>query len=76
MPRSLPDCSQLLCRRESITRQINNARLDLLLEAGDTHHEELRQVRAHDGQELDTFQKRVALIHGLFEDTAEKGKQG
>jgi hypothetical protein len=62
-------------RRGAIHRQLDYPRIHLFADAGYTHHEEFVQVRAEDGQELDPFQERVALILGFFQDAPVKLQQ-
>src|SRR5262249_48201156 len=47
-----------------------DAGLDLLLDAADADHEELVQVGAEDGQELEALQKGHLRVLGLFEYAA------
>ena len=58
---------ELLGRRQAVGGRLGDAGLDLLLEAGDAHHEELVQVRAQDGEELDALEQRVARVARLLE---------
>src|SRR6185369_3802608 len=62
----IPDDSvafhDLLARRAAIQGKLPHAGPDLLLEAADTLHEELVQVGADDGNELEPFQKRRPLV--------------
>jgi hypothetical protein len=41
---------------------------ELTLEPGDAHHEELVEVRAHDGEELHSLEQRDGRIQRLFEN--------
>ena len=65
---------ELLGRRHAVDREVGDAGLDLLAQAGDAHHEELAQVRAQDREELDALDQRVALVLGLFEHAALEGQ--
>jgi hypothetical protein len=49
---------------------------DLLLETADALHEELIEIAADDGQELDPLQQRGARILGLVEHAAVEGEPG
>jgi hypothetical protein len=63
---------ELSCREHSIRTTIENTFRDLALETGDSHHEELVKVGAHDGQELDSFQQRDGLVLSLFKHSSLK----
>ena len=47
-----------------------DAGLHLLLQAADADHEELVEVRAEDGEELEPFQQRHGRVLRLFQDAA------
>ena len=65
---------ELLGRRHAVGRQVGDAGLDLLTQAGHADHEELAEVRAQDREELDAFEQGVALVLGLFEHAALEGQ--
>src|SRR5262245_46137018 len=46
------------------------------MQTGDTHHEELVEVRAGDRGELETLQQRRARVCGLFEHALVEGEPG
>ena len=54
---ALCDECQLLARRQSVGRPYRQAGFVSALEPGDTHHEELVEVRGEDGQELCPFEQ-------------------
>jgi hypothetical protein len=64
---TLRECLCRLERRQPIGTRPRISALDLPLEAGDADHEELVEVRAHDGEELHSFQERHARIERLLE---------
>ena len=63
---------QLFGGGQAIEGKFRYAGGNLLLEAGDAHHEELIQVGADDRQKFDPLEQWIALIPGLFQDAAEK----
>ena len=65
---------ELLGGRHAVGRQVGDAGLDLLAQAGHADHEELAEVRAQDRQELDALEQRVALVADLFEHAALEGQ--
>ena len=66
----------LLLRRASVDGELLYAGTHLLLEPADALHEELVQVRAHDGQELHALQKGGSLVLGLIQDAAVELEPG
>ena len=48
----------------------------LLEKSGDAHFNEFVKIAGGDGQELYSFEQRIAFILGLFEDTPVKGQPG
>ena len=66
---------ELLARRHAVGRDLGDAGLDLLPQAGHTDHEELAQVRAQDREELDALEERVGRIASLVEDALEELEQ-
>jgi hypothetical protein len=74
-PCDLADLRQLLPRRQPVDGGFHHRGRHLLFEAGYPHHEELGEIRADDGQELDALEKRVPLVLGLFEHAAEEGQE-
>ncbi len=64
------DLLQLFCRGQTIIRNGRHIRSLLTAQASNTHHEELIKVVGRDGQEPEPFQKRMARVHGFFQNTA------
>ena len=58
------------------TVDFGHARGGLQLQAADALHEELVDVRAGDGQELDALEQRVAVVLGLGEHAAVEVEPG
>ena len=54
----VPDQQQLLGRGAPVVRRLVDTRVELVLEAGDPHLEELVQVRLVDGEELGPLEQR------------------
>ena len=65
---SLTGLRQGLGRRPAVAGALGHAGAHLLLETGDADHEELAQVGAHDAEELQTLEERVAPVARLVED--------
>ena len=66
-----PDLLELFARRHAVGPGADaDARLHLLLQAADAHHEEFIEIRGENGQELDPFQQRHRRILGLLQDPA------
>ena len=59
---------ELLLGGPAVGRAGDLAGLDLLAQTGDADLEELVEVAGEDGQELDPFEQRVALVARLVED--------
>ena len=70
--RSQPHGLQLRRRAHSRRRIFDDTCLDLLLESCHAHHEELGEIRAHDGQELHALQQRVGGIPRLLQHAPEE----
>jgi hypothetical protein len=66
----------LLLRRATVDCRLRYAGGGLLFEAADALHEELVEVRAGNGQELDAFQERVPIAFGLSEDALVESQPG
>jgi hypothetical protein len=66
--RPLPHGRQLLADREAVDRHRLQPRAPLLEQRRDPHHEELVEVGADDGEELDPFEKGVIPVESLIED--------
>ena len=58
-----------------VRAKLLDARIHLLLEPGDAHHEELVEVRAQDRKKLHSLEQRVRWIERLFENTALKAEK-
>jgi len=58
---------QRLAGGHAVCRRLHHSGGDLLLERCDAHHEELGQVAAEDGEELDPLQERVRPVPRLFQ---------
>ena len=52
---------------ESIQGQFSQTGTDLLFESSNALHEELIQIGTDNGDELESFQKRCALVLGLMQ---------
>ncbi len=65
---ALADGGELFARGHAVGGDLDDARLDLLAEPRDAHHEELVHVGAEDGEEFDALEERVVLVQRLFED--------
>ncbi len=61
---------ELLGGGHAVRRQVDHAGLDLILQARDTDHEELVEIRAEDRQELDALEERMAGILHLLQHPA------
>ena len=61
----LPDCLELLQRGATVLAAFLDPRLNLCLEGGHPHHEELIEIVAEDGAELRLFQQWSAFIQCL-----------
>ena len=62
---------ELFARRHAVGPGADvDARLHLLLQAADAHHEELIEIRGEDGQELEPFEQRHRRVLRFFEDAA------
>ena len=59
---------QVLIGEPAVERSFEHFGVDLLLERSDADHEILVEVGAVDRDELQTLQKRVALVDRFFED--------
>ena len=68
--RGAMDILELLARRQAVQTQFAGRGLDLLHESGDADLEELVEVGADDGEELDSFQQRILGGLRLFQDPA------
>ena len=68
--------ADLLGGRAPVHRRGMHPGGDLLLEAPDALHEELIEVVADDGQELDPLQQGVARVVGLVQDAPVEGEPG
>ena len=66
----------LLLRRAAVDRQLLNAGPDLLLETADALHEELVEIGAHDGEELDPFEQRRSFVLGFVQHPAVELEPG
>src|SRR5262249_45563542 len=62
------DRSELLRRHHPVRPRIHHPALQLLLEPGDAHHEELVEVRGHDRDELEALEERNRRIRRLLDD--------
>ena len=74
LPRPRPDERQLLLGRQAVGRDVFAVRAHLLLQHGDANHEELVEVGADDGEELDAFEDGVPAIARLVEDAFVEGQ--
>ncbi len=50
--------------------------LYLLQKAGDSYLDKFVQIAGGDGEELDSFQQRIAFVQGFFEHTTVKRQPG
>src|SRR5262249_35544282 len=66
---AVADGGQLLGRRQSCEVRVDVVLHDGMPERGDTHHEELVEVRCHDGRELEAVGERRGGGRGFLEDT-------
>ena len=62
------DRGELLVRRQPVGRQLVDLARELLLEAGDAHHEELVEVRGDDREELEPLESGTRRVVCLGED--------
>ena len=67
LPRPRPHQRELLLGRQPVGRDVLAVRPHLLLQDRDANHEELVEVGADDGEELDALEQRVAAIARLVE---------
>ena len=67
LPRAGADERELLLGRQSVGRDVLAVRAQLLLQRRDANHEELVEVRADDGEELDALEDRVPPVARLVE---------
>ena len=74
LPRPRPDERELLFGRQAVGRDVFAVRAHLFLQHGDANHEELVEVGADDGEELDAFEDRVPAIARLVEDPFVEGQ--
>src|SRR5580765_2905492 len=70
------DRGQRLARAEPVRSRGGLTHPRLSLEPGDADHEELVQVRAEDGKELDALEQRDRRVLGLLEDPAVELEPG
>ena len=61
------DGHQLRARAHAVRAEFGDAGIQLRIQAGHADHEELIQVGADDGQELDAFEQRIGGILRLFQ---------
>ena len=66
--RPRPDDRQLFFGGQPVERGLLDAGAEFLQDGGDPHHEELVEVGAGNGQELDALEERVRRVLGLRED--------
>ena len=66
-PHALGDGAERLGGGQAVHAALDHLALDLLLEAGHAHLEELVQVRADDAEELHPLQQRVLRVERLVE---------
>ncbi len=66
----------LLFGRAAVYGEFVHAGAHLLLQAADTLHEELVEIGTHDGEELDAFQQRCAVVLGLVQYAAVESQPG
>ena len=69
------DCDQLRRRAHTIGPGFGRSGFDLSNESGHADHEELVQVRAEDGEELQSFQKRIRFILRFIQNPVLKREQ-
>jgi len=69
------DGVQLLGDGAAVDAEIGAAGAELLLERGHAHHEELVEIGADDGEELDALEQFVAAVARLFEHAALEFEQ-
>ena len=61
------DGHQLGARSQSVGAWIGGARVQLRRQASHANHEELVEIGAEDGEELDAFQQRVLIVLGFLQ---------
>ena len=76
LPHDLVTRGDLFLRRASIDGLDRHASAQLLLEPANALHEELIEVGADDGQELEPLQQRVSRVLGLVQHTAVELQPG
>ena len=74
VPRLAADLGQKLGRRQAVEGRRRDARLDLLDDARNAHHEEFVEIIGRNRQEAQAFEQRVALVQGFFEHPAIKSQ--
>ena len=67
LPRPRAHQRELLLGRQAVGRDVLAVGPHLLLQDRDPNHEELVEVGADDGEELDAFEQRVTAVAGLVE---------
>ncbi len=68
------DRHQLRARAHAVRTEFGDAGIQLRIQAGHPHHEELVQVRTHNRQELDAFQQRIAGVPRLLQHAPLKAQ--
>src|SRR5690606_13419371 len=72
--RAIVDETELFHRRKAIECRLVVAEGHLTLEAGNPSHEELVEVAAENGQELDALEERRAAVRGQLHDALVEGE--